>query len=445
MKTSLKLLVPLTLLFYYSPLHAQVAFAPAVKYSVGIVGLPARPWCVTAADIKGDGKLALICADYGWGNSNEVYTLTVLTNNGNGRFGFNANYVVGTMPDSVVAADVNGDGKVDLICANYADSTLTVLTNNGSGRFGSNATYAAGSHPVQVIAADVNGDGAVDLICANSIVSPGTLRVLTNNGSGGFVLSATLTVGQGTASVAAADVNGDGKVDLICANYEGYDLTVLTNDGYGGFVVASWVGTTESPSSIVAADVNGDGKVDLIVGRAINGALVLTNDGHGAFVSSCNEFLMGSSVTVADVNSDGKPDWIGMNGGSTLTVMTNNRSGGFATAASLVAGSGGNSPSPQVVAAADLNGDGHVDLICVNASDHKLSVFISLPTLTITSSSNNVRVSWPSSWKNWTLEQNSDLTTTTWSASGGISDDGTNKSLTIQPAPRNLFFRMSHP
>jgi hypothetical protein len=98
--------------------------------------------------------------------------LTVLTNNGNGGFGFNATLNVGNNPTSVVAADVNGDGKLDLICANggyYPNyfGTLSVLTNNGSGVFGSNATYNVGISPKSVVAADINGDGKMDLICTD--------------------------------------------------------------------------------------------------------------------------------------------------------------------------------------------------------------------------------------------------------------------------------------
>jgi len=106
----------------------------------------------------------------------------VLTNNGSGGFVLASSPSVGNAPDSVCAADVNGDGKVDLISANHDDSTLTVLTNNGSGSFVFASTLGLGSvpgsTPFSVYAADVNGDGKVDLISAN--FGADTLTVLTN-------------------------------------------------------------------------------------------------------------------------------------------------------------------------------------------------------------------------------------------------------------------------
>ncbi len=87
--------------------------------------------------------------------------------------------------------DVNGDGKPDLICANVFANTLTVLTNDGSGGFGFYATLTVGNNPFCVIAADINGDGRLDLVSANE---DATLSVLTNNGIGGFVLSSSLNV-----------------------------------------------------------------------------------------------------------------------------------------------------------------------------------------------------------------------------------------------------------
>src|SRR6185295_12519348 len=111
-------------------------------------------------------------------------------------------------------ADVNGDGKPDLITANNSGNSLTVLTNDGNGGFALLATLAAGSgsHPQGVAAADLNGDGKLDLISANS--SFASVTIWTNTGSL-FVSNATYTVGTTPDSVAVADLNGDGRPDII--------------------------------------------------------------------------------------------------------------------------------------------------------------------------------------------------------------------------------------
>jgi hypothetical protein len=83
----------------------------------------------------------------------------------------------------VIATNVDVDGKVDLVSANWNDGTLSVFTNNGSGGFNIDGVYPVGNSPRSVVAADVNGDGRLDLICANQ--GDNTLTVLTNNGNGG--------------------------------------------------------------------------------------------------------------------------------------------------------------------------------------------------------------------------------------------------------------------
>ena len=154
---------------------------------------------------------------------------------GNGVFGFNARIAVGKAPSWIVAADVNGDGFVDLITANNQANTLTVLTNNGMGVFGSNATLIVAGIPNWVSAIDLNGDGKLDLISANSGeygTVPGngnSVTILTNNGGGIFVSNTTITVGTGAINVLAADLNADGKPDLAVANYYDNTLTVLMN------------------------------------------------------------------------------------------------------------------------------------------------------------------------------------------------------------------------
>src|SRR5665213_1019170 len=345
-----------------------------------------NPISVVAADVNGDGKEDLITANYG------TNTLTVLTNNGSGRFVLASSPSLGVQPRSVVAADVNGDGKMDLITANASANALLVLTNNGSGGFVLSTLTFVGTSPISVVAADINGDGKVDLISAN--YDADTLTVLTNNGSGKFELASSPTVGTSPSSVVAADVNSDGIMDLICAIEDDDELEVLLGTGGGNFVAHSFSSTDTNPQSIAAADVNGDGKVDMITANLNGGTLtVLTNNGGGTFGSNATltAGYQTPSVVAADVNGDGKVDLICstiniLPSPPVVDVFTNNGSGGFALAASPTLGE-----RPEQVIAADVNGDGSMDLITADYYDSTVTVLfntLSAVTTTATFSGN---------------------------------------------------------
>ena len=254
--------------------------------------LNATPYAVRAANFSGAVADAQLPASLARLNaSNQVFTGAVQFNNPSNSFAGNgagltgvdlrtaysggaitwttndafviaSSPTVGDFPISVVAADVNGDGKVDLISGNEGTNTLTVLTNNGSGGFALASSLNLGIDLRGLTGADVNGDGKMDLISANG--NDSTLSVLTNNGSGGFVLSSSPVVSNVVLSVTAADINGDGKPDLITQGAAPDTLSVFTNDGSGGFVLASSPGAGGFSFSVAAADVNGDGRLDLI-------------------------------------------------------------------------------------------------------------------------------------------------------------------------------------
>jgi len=165
----------------------------------------------------------------------------------------------------MIAQDINGDGKADFVALNFTSpGILLVVTNNGdgSGNFTDGVTVTVGPNPECVVAADVNGDLRMDLITANGTTN--TVSVVTNRGNGLFGTATNFTVGSGPRSVVAADF-GRGVVDLVSANYNDASLTLLTNNGAGVFGSNDLYNLTGSPQSIIAGDVNGDSKLDLIV------------------------------------------------------------------------------------------------------------------------------------------------------------------------------------
>ena len=359
MKSSINVLVAGVGLFILgSHLHAQ-SFVLASSPSVG-----SGPRSVMAADVNGDGKTDLITVNI------SDNTLTVLTNNGGGGFALAHTFAVSNCSfapyvdsslTAVTTADVNRDGKVDLICANYGGNTLIVLTNNGNGNFGSNATYAVGSQPISVTAADVNGDGKVDLICVN--YGDDTLSVLTNNGGGKFTLASTPNVGVGPGpwAVTAADVNGDGKVDLICADGNFSALTVLTNNGSGNFgsnatyAVGNYPFSSPYSKAIAVADVNGDGKPDLIC--ANYGGNTLTVLFQNTFLPRAatatavliNGFVVTATITDAGYGYTTAPVVTIVGGGGSGAQATAMVSNGIVTAIIILNAGSGYTSTPNIV------------------------------------------------------------------------------------------------
>jgi hypothetical protein len=217
-------------------------FKPAVEYGSG--GYFATS--VAVADVSGDGKHDLLVTNQ-CVNSNDCSQspIGVLLGNGDGTFQSAVTYFSGGMSaDSVAVAYVNGDAKPDLVVANQYFSAVGVLLGNRDGTFQAAVAYPPdGINAVSVAVADVNGDGKADLLvvstCADFNCRTGTVGVLVGVGDGSFQPAVNYdSGGNGPDSVAVADVNGDGKPDLMMANYSVnfYEatpgvVTVLLNNG----------------------------------------------------------------------------------------------------------------------------------------------------------------------------------------------------------------------
>jgi uncharacterized protein (DUF2141 family) len=297
----------------------------------GTAGLNAN---VALADVNGDGKLDMLASGCAF---KDCFTgvVTVHTGNGDGTFA-GGSYVFGTggmSPSSPAVADFNGDGKLDLVVANCGNGcqtgagTVGVLLGNGDATFQTAVTYGTGGiGPHRVIVADVNGDGKPDLIVPNSCTTsgnctygPGSVGVLLGKGDGTFQPAVTYGSGGDYAfSVAVADVNGDGKLDLVVANFCGNSscstpgpLGVLLGKGDGTFQPVIPYSPGASLGQITLADVNGDGKLDVVTPSSIPNLMVLLGNGDGTFQAPVfynTGGFGGGGIVVADVNGDGPPD-----------------------------------------------------------------------------------------------------------------------------------------
>jgi Big-like domain-containing protein/VCBS repeat protein/FG-GAP repeat protein len=280
---------------------------------------------------------------------------------------------------TVAVADLNGDGKPDIVMTNFLSNTVGVLLGNGDGTFQSAVTYHAGDTPSAVAIADVNGDGKPDLIVGASPSGwggKGQIAVLLGNGDGTFQSPVTYKSAGEITDVAVADLNGDGKPDLIVASY-GSSVSVLLNEGNGTFgkeVTLGFCGV-----SVAVGDVNGDGIPDIVAaGCGVNVAL---GNGDGTFQPAVNYGSGGSGalcVAIVDVNGDGHPDLVVTNesgegnGDGVVGVLLGNGDGTFQPAVGYDSGGG----FAEAVAVADVDGDGKPDLEVTNAYSNTVGVLL---------------------------------------------------------------------
>jgi hypothetical protein len=305
--------------------------------------------------------------------------VSVLLGKGDGTFQLKTDYAVGQSPGALVAADLNGDGKIDIAVANSSNS-ISILIGNGDGTFRAAVDYPSANAPAFLAVGDLNGDNIPDLVVTHND-APWAATMLFGNGDGTFQPEQVIPMQAGgsiaTAPVQIVDLNADGKQDLVFSSvFQGGALIFLGN-GDGTFRGPSNFSTGSYPFAFSVADVNGDGNKDLIVAdQESNHVTVLLGNGDGTF-SPRRDLPPGPSspvqqspqaAIIADFNGDGIPDLAlseanpGYNIYGTLTVLLGKGSGMFEPPV------GTSSPGAFAMASADFNGDGRLDLVISDGS-----------------------------------------------------------------------------
>ncbi len=340
--------------------NAAASFQPQQTFATRV-----QPVATVVGELTGDGKEDLVVANY---KSN---TISVLLGNGNGTFQAQHTFAAGLNPDSVALGDVNGDNIPDLIVGDENAGSVSVLLGNGNGTFQAPRTFAAGTYPVSVQLGYLNGDGKPDLVVTNS--GNNTVSVLLGNGNGTFQAPQTFATGIAPVSVTVGELTGDGKEDLVVANYTSGTVSVLLGNGNGTFQAQQTFATGFSPVSVAVGDLNGDGNADLVVANfKSNTVSALLGNGDGTFQAQ-RTFATGTEpefVALGDMNGDGKADVVVANYGSnTASVLLGNGNGTFESQKAFATGT-----APIAVALDDVNDDGRTDMIVSNYGSNTVSV-----------------------------------------------------------------------
>jgi hypothetical protein len=367
------------------------AVAAAVTLHTTRLPVGRNPGSVVALDVNGDRRPDLVVANQGSGN------VSVLLGDGKGGFrpAPGSPFAAGPHPNDIATGDFNADGKPDLAFPNHDTPFVTVLLGDGRGGFapapGSPVTVDSRPHPHGLAAADFNGDGKLDLVVESWQID--RVELLFGDGKGRFASPGPQfpTGRMPYQRVRAGDVDGDGRADVITTNTNGSSLTVLLGNGRTGLAPApgSPITVAPSPFAMAMGDVDGDGRRDLAVGhfsgqltnRSRDAATILLGDGKGGFAVAAGSPFPAGHAPIGLALGD-------VDGDGHVDLAVANFGGGDVM---IFRGDGkgrftpaGTFPvgrAPAGIAVADLDGDGRADVVSADSAGDHVTVLLSRATV----------------------------------------------------------------
>lgn len=345
---------------------------------LGVTGVPARGQMTferITVPIRPPGNAAIwmAAADFNVDGRSDLAFVsvngTVMVSFGRGDNGIDTprTVVASFLPTHrVIAADVNGDGRPDVIATHPMSHMVSVVLSRPDGGFDPAQAHACGTSPYGSVVADFNGDGVMDIAVANLAgllpSQPGTtVTILQGSGNGRFRQPVAIPVlNQRPNYLAAGDVNGDGRADLLVASSNTPAVPQLLLGNADGTLspAPALFAPLGIPNGVAIEDMDGDGKADLLA-SILPRIWVWRGRGNGTFENPTSVDFEGTSFTMADVNGDGRKDLIGANAPYGVAIVVLNR--GVEGLGEQLAFSVGSLPLD--VAVGDFSGDGVADLI----------------------------------------------------------------------------------
>lgn len=346
--------------------RTQVDFAAAVTYPADNGALQ-----IMTARFNNDAFPDLLAS-----GSDQV---TAYMNRGDGTFetrpvllGFGAVWQVTT-------DDLNGDGLGDLGLTNTTDKRIDIALGKGDGSFGSPISYLNGINSQAVVAVQLNGDATLDLVAADYSVAK--MTVLLNNGDGTFRSPGMVPAGGSASStpywLSRADLDRDGRMDIVSANNGDNQVVYLPGNGDGTFKPFRVIGSFVSPTSVDIGDLNFDGNPDVAaIGNGEQLVRIYHGKGDGTFTVGPTLAVGASSgygVRIGDLNGDAVPDIVAIcSNNANARVFIGKGDGTFAAEKLFPLGNG----NPYSAAIADFNQDGLNDLALSEGTSGKISVLL---------------------------------------------------------------------